>query len=82
MNEKNKETDLTPEVEKVEWMGMDGLLVLLYAVLAVIYSVGIVCRIDFVVGIMAPATAIIITVSVFLRYCFEVFGFMKKAKKK
>ncbi len=71
-----------PEVEKVQWLGMDGLLCLLYAVLGIIYSWGIINRVDFVVGIMAPVTAIIITVSVFLRYCFEVGSFMKKSNKK
>jgi len=82
MSEKNQTPNQATETEKVEWLGMDGLLVLLYVVLAIVYSVGIIKRIDFIVGIMAPATAVIITASVFLRYCFEVFGFMKKAKKK
>ena len=71
-----------PEIEKVQWLGMDGLLCLLYAILGIIYSWGIITRVDFVVGIMAPATAVIITISVFLRYCFEVGSFMKKSNKK
>lgn len=81
MEEKNMK-EQEPQVEKVEWFGLDGLLCLLYAVLSGVYTFGILNRVDFIIGIMAPATAVIITVSVFLRYCFEVGSFAKKVKKK
>ncbi len=69
----------TKEELRVEWIGADGGLVLLYCVLAVIYTVGIVCRIDVIVGLMAPLIALGITTAIFLRYCSEVFHFTKKA---
>lgn len=69
-----------PKIEeiKVEWFGVDGLLILLYAILAAIYAIGILNRVDWVIGIMAPAAASIMTTLIFLRYLFEVFTFGKK----
>ena len=57
---------------KVEWLGVDGALVLLYIVLACIYGYGLLNSVDFIIGIMAPGIAILITVGVFLKYCTEV----------
>lgn len=69
---------------KVEWLGIDGALVLLYIVLAIIYGYGMLNSVDFIVGIFAPGVAIVITVGVFLKYCTEVFSFAtgKKGEKK
>lgn len=67
---------------KVEWLGVDGALVLLYFSLAGIYTYGIIGRVDFIVGVLAPGIASVITVLVFLRYCFEVSSFMFKSKGK
>lgn len=66
---------------KVEWIGIDGALVLLYIVLAAIYSYGIINRIDFIVGIMAPGVAISITTGAFIKYCTEVASFSKGKKR-
>jgi len=66
---------------KVEWLGIDGALVLLYIVLAAIYSYGIINRIDFIVGIMAPFIAISITSGAFIKYCTEVASFSKGKKR-
>ncbi len=60
---------------KVEWLGVDGALVLLYIVLACIYGYGLLNSVDFIIGIMAPGIAILITVGVFLKYCTEVVSF-------
>lgn len=68
-------------VPKVEWLGIDGALVLLYFILAGVYTYGIIGRVDFIVGIMAPVIACGITILVFLRYCFEVVGFMRSSKR-
>lgn len=65
---------------KVEWIGIDGALVLLYIVLAIIYGYGIINRIDFIIGIMAPGIAICITAGVFIKYCTEVFAFSRGKK--
>ena len=62
----------------IEWFGVDGALMLLYAVLAVIYAYGMIAQVDFLVGIMAPAIAMLITFAVFVRYWFEVREFSKQ----
>ena len=69
------------QVPKIEWIGIDGGLVLLYLILAAIYTYGILGRVDFIVGVMAPAMAGGITVLTFLRYCFEVGSFLRKKPK-
>lgn len=74
----------TPEVKediRVEWFGADGGLILLYLLLAAMYTYGILCRVDIIVGVIAPGIAFGITAAIFLRYCFEVFHFTKGAKK-
>jgi len=67
---------------KVAWLGIDGALILLYIVLAIIYGYGIIHRIDFIVGIIAPGVAIAITLGAFIKYCSEIFAFSfgKKGK--
>lgn len=83
-NEKTTEVEKKDENLKVEWLGIDGALVLLYIVLAAIYGYGMLNSVDFIVGIFAPGVAIVITVGVFIKYCTEVFSFAtgKKGDKK
>lgn len=83
-DQKEKVDDLTEQEKeqlKVEWLGVDGALVLLYIVLACIYGYGLINSVDFIIGIMAPGIAILITVGVFLKYCTEVISFATKKKK-
>ncbi len=67
---------------KVAWLGIDGALILLYIVLAIIYGYGIINKVDFIVGIMAPGVAIVITVGVFIKYCAEILAFTLGKKGK
>jgi len=67
---------------RVELFGADGALMLLYCALAIVYTYGILCHVDFIVGIFAPVFACGITTFIFLRYCTEVFSFVKGGKKK
>lgn len=60
---------------KVEWLGVDGALCLLYVVLAALYSWGIINRVDWVIGYFAPAMAAGITIIIFVRYIYEVIKF-------
>lgn len=71
----------TQEDLAVEWFGIDGLLVLLFIVLSYVYGYGMVNKVDFIIGMMAPGVAILITTSVFIRYCTEVFSFASGKKK-
>lgn len=65
---------------KVEWFGIDGALCLLYAGLAGIYTFGILNRVDWIIGWMAPLIAAAMTTLIFGRYLFEVFSFHKSLK--
>ena len=58
MQEPKKENE--KDELKVEWLGVDGALVLLFIVLACIYGYGMLNSIDFIIGIMAPGIAITI----------------------
>lgn len=85
--QKEKVSELSQEQKaelKVEWLGIDGALVLLYIILACIYGYGMLNNVDFIVGIMAPGIAICITLAVFIKYCTEVLFFAtgKKGDKK
>lgn len=83
-NESMEQNTVTPpsaEDLRVEWLGADGGLMLLYLLLAAMYTYGILCRVDVIVGIIAPGFAFGITAAIFLRYCFEVFHFAKQAGK-
>lgn len=66
------------QIEPVEWFGVDGALVALYAVLAIIFGYGMVHQVDALVGILAPGIAMLITFGVFARYWFEVREFSKR----
>jgi len=66
---------------QVEWIGLDGALILLYILLACLYGYGMLNRVDFIIGYLAPGVAIFITSAVFLKYCTEVFSFATKKKK-
>lgn len=76
--------ELTPEYRReirVEWIGMDGALVLLYIVLAATYGYGLLNGVDWIVGILAPCVAMGIATFAFLKYCTEVFAFATGKKK-
>lgn len=79
MGSKDKNNDL-----KVEWLGIDGFLVLLFIVLSIVYGYGMLNKVDFIIGWLAPGVAFGITCGVFIKYCTEVFSFAtgKKGTKK
>ena len=69
-------TELSEEYKKsikVEWIGADGALILLYIVLACFYGYGILHNVDWIVGFAAPIIAMGIVIGVFIKYLTEVF---------
>lgn len=77
-------TELTEEYKKsikVEWIGADGALILLYIVLACFYGYGILHNVDWIVGYAAPIIAMGIVIFVFVKYLTEVFAVAKKSNK-
>lgn len=67
---------------KVEWIGMDGGLCLVFIVLSCIYGYGMINRVDWIVGVLAPALACGSTTLIFLRYLWQLFTFGKEPAKK
>ncbi len=62
---------------KVEWLGVDGALVLLYLVLCAFFSYGIINRIDWITGWAVPIIGGGGTTAIFLKYLSEVLHFGK-----
>ena len=81
-----KEIIMSPEEYakevKVEWFGMDGLLVLVYLIVGAFYCYGIIKRVDWIIGWVAPLVAGISTTAIFLRYLYQVFTFGKAPAQK
>lgn len=77
--------ELSEEYKKsirVEWLGWDGALILLYIVLACFYGYGILHNVDWIVGIAAPVIAMGIVIGVFVKYLTEVFAVVRAHKNK
>ena len=67
---------------KVEWLGYDGAMCLLYAVLALLIGYGMLARVDWIIGAFVPAFCALVTTGIFVRYLFEVFTFGRTGGKK
>lgn len=82
-NQENK--NLEPEVNdnstKVEWLGIDGALVLLFIALAFFLGFCVINNVDIVIGIILPYGVTIATTGIFIRYFWEVVAFSKKNEK-
>ena len=75
--------ELSPEYKKlikVEWLGADGALVLLYAALSVFYGYGIIHQVEWIVGYACPIIAMGIVIGVFAKYLTEVAAVAKGKK--
>ncbi len=75
---------LTPEYKKlikVEWFGVDGALILLYAALGCFYGYGIIHEVEWIIGYGAPVIAMGIVIGVFIKYLTEVVAVAKGEKK-
>lgn len=66
---------------KVEWLGIDGALVLMYLVIGTIYCYGIIARVDWIIGWLVPIIAGGGTTLIFLDYLTKVTIFSKKQTK-
>ena len=74
---------LTPEYKKlikVEWFGVDGALILLYAALGCFYGYGIINEVEWIIGYGAPVIAMGIVIGVFIKYLTEVASVVKHKK--
>lgn len=79
-NEKNQELDNQHEDLKVEWLGVDGLLCLIYLIEAVLFGWAMVNNNDFVIGTLIPYGVAAVTTAVFVKYLYQVISFSRKNK--
>lgn len=77
-----KEIIMSPEEYakevKVEWFGVDGLLVLVYLLVGAFYCYGIIKRVDWIIGWACPIIGGGGTALIFLDYLLELSRFGKK----
>lgn len=69
-------------VDKIEWLGMDGLLVFGYFCLVAIMFCSIKYRIDILTGWVFPITLLLIVLFVTFNYAKTLGGFIKMQNQK
>ncbi|MBM7616148.1 hypothetical protein [Alkaliphilus hydrothermalis] len=67
---------------KIEWLGMDGFLVILFPIISTIIGYSLINNVDFIVGKVVPYTVTAVTTLIFLKYISEVLHFSKGVQKK
>jgi hypothetical protein len=66
---------------KIEWIGLDGFLVALYACIVAIIMYGVITRSDFIIGKLAPYGLMTAVTLIFISYLFQVASFIKTNTK-
>lgn len=69
------------EVDKVEWTGIDGFLVLMFFIVGAIIWISIIKKIDVVVGLIIPISLAIIVTVIFVAYLTEIYKFYRNKAK-
>ncbi|SHI48595.1 hypothetical protein SAMN02745751_00370 [Dethiosulfatibacter aminovorans DSM 17477] len=69
------------DVLKIDWIGLDGFLVLLYACIVATIMYGIMIRSDFIIGKLAPYGLMTAVTLIFASYLFQVASFIRVNKK-
>ena len=66
------------KTDKIEWKGLDGILVALFFIVSIIIWLSIINRIDIIVGYIIPITLAIVVTLIFVQYLTEIYKFSKK----
>lgn len=78
----NKDANKQPsKKDKIEWIGMDGFLVLSYFALVVTIFCSFKFRIDFLTAWVFPVVLLIIVLTVTINYAKTIGSFIKMQKK-
>lgn len=81
-NKLSKQDEGQNSLNKIEWIGIDGLLVLSFFALITIMFCALKFRIDFLVGLVFPCTLLIIVLGVTVSYAMTLGGFIRQQNKK
>ncbi|MEI8216617.1 MAG: hypothetical protein WCF96_05915 [Eubacteriales bacterium] len=63
--------------DKIEWLGIDGLLIGGFFVICSVIFASLVYKIDIISGYIIPFTILAIVTAIFIRYLFTVYQFIK-----
>ncbi|MDR2523771.1 MAG: hypothetical protein LBC93_08755 [Synergistaceae bacterium] len=78
----NSKVNGTKKEDKIQWLGIDGVLCLLYVIEAAFIGYSLIHNDDFVVGQVVPYGIAGVTVLIFFRYIIQVLSFSSSAKKR
>ena len=67
---------------KIEWLGLDGLLVMLFPIMSFIIGYCLINNVDIIIGKIIPYIVTGSTTLIFLKYITQVIHFSKKVKEK
>lgn len=76
--EKNTEK----QIDKIQWVGKDGLLVAAWFVVVILILYSFVTHNDFLIQWGFPAILFLVTTLIFIDYCTRVGDFIKTSRKK
>lgn len=66
---------------KIQWLGLDGFLVLLYPIVVFTIWFAVKYKIDFIIGKVVPYGTILVVIAILFKYFKEVMQFSKPMDK-
>lgn len=66
---------------KIQWLGLDGFLVMLYPIVVFTIWMAVEYKIDFIIGKVVPYGTILVVVAILCKYFKEVMQFSKPMDK-
>ena len=73
--------DINKQVDKIQWIGKDGLLIIAWFVVVFSILYAFVAHNDFLIQWGFPALLFVVTTLIFIDYCTRVGGFIKQSRK-
>lgn len=65
------------EVDKIEWKGIDGLLICSFFIVSLIIWISIINKIDIIIGYIIPAFLAVVVTVIFVAYLKEIYKFYR-----
>ncbi|WP_042273462.1 hypothetical protein [[Clostridium] dakarense] len=66
---------------KIQWLGLDGFLVILFPIVVFIIWYAVQHQIDFIIGKVVPYGTILVVIAILFKYFKEVMQFSKPMDK-
>lgn len=65
------------EADKIQWMGLDGLLICTFFGVAFIIWISIINKIDIIIGYFIPTVLAVVVTIIFIAYLREIYKFAR-----